>query len=180
MIKKNNLNHGDKKAWEDYIKNPNDIYDKDKPESGNKNRKDRFNFDLHGLSLDEANKKVKEVIMSCSEKNYREILLITGKGLHSKDDDVYKSSKLNKLKYSVPEYINSEPEISKLILSVKNPSRKDGGDGALLIKLRKLWNDREISIINNILLELNECNQETSLDKNIILKILILFFQKMY
>ena len=50
------------------------------------NRTDRINkfrFDLHGLTLDEANKKVKEIIKSCSEKNYREILLITGKGLHS-------------------------------------------------------------------------------------------------
>ena len=81
---------------------------------------------------------MKEIIISCSEKNYREILLITGKGLHSRDDDVYKSSKLSKLRYSVPEYINSEPEISKLIISVVNPSQNDGGDGALLIKLKKL------------------------------------------
>ena len=81
---------------------------------------------------------MKEIIISCSEKNYREILLITGKGLHSRDDDVYKSSKLSKLRYSVPEYINSEPEISKLIISVVNPSQNEGGDGALLIKLKKL------------------------------------------
>ena len=58
--------------------------------------------------------------------------------MHSKDDNVYKSSKLSKLRYSVPEYINSEPEISKLIISVVNPSQNEGGDGALLIKLKKL------------------------------------------
>ena len=93
---------------------------------------------MHGHTLSEANKKVKEIIISCSKKNYTEILLITGKGLHSRDDDVYKSSKLSKLKYSVPEYINSEPEISKLISSITSPSDKEGGEGAILVKLKKL------------------------------------------
>ena len=93
---------------------------------------------MHGLSLGEANKRVKEIVKSCSEKNYKEILLITGKGLHSNQEDVYKSSDLNKLRFSVPDFINSDPEISKLILSMANPSHKEGGEGALLIKLKKL------------------------------------------
>ena len=80
---------------------------------------------------------MKEII-NLVVKKIKEILLITGKGLHSNHDDVYKSSKLSKLRYSVPEYINSEPEISKLIISVVNPSQNEGGDGALLIKLKKL------------------------------------------
>ena len=139
MIKKNNLNYGDKKAWEDYIKNPNDIYDKDKPESGNKNRKDRFNFDLHGLSLDEANKKVKEIIFFCSKKKFREILLITGKGIHSTNEkDIYVSRELGKLKYSVPEFINSDQELNDLIISINEAAIQDGGEGAILIKLKKL------------------------------------------
>ena len=103
-----------------------------------KDTNNKFRFDLHGLTLDEANKKVKEIIKSCSEKNFREILLITGKGLHSNQEDVYKSSDLSKLRFSVPEFINSDPEISKLILSMDNPPQKDGGEGALLIKLKKL------------------------------------------
>tara|TARA_B100001564_G_scaffold96060_1_gene78502 strand:+ start:3151 stop:3564 length:414 start_codon:yes stop_codon:yes gene_type:complete len=135
--KKDTLSQKDKEDWKNFLEDTSRIPDKDQ-NNQIKNNDQIYRFDLHGLTLSEANKKVKDIIISCSEKNYREILLITGKGLHSKDDDVYKSSKLNKLKYSVPEYINSEPEISKLILSVKNPSRKDGGDGALLIKLRKL------------------------------------------
>ncbi len=137
MKKKDTLSQKDKEDWKNFLEDTSRIPDKDQ-NNQIKNNDQIYRFDLHGLTLSEANKKVKDIIISCSEKNYREILLITGKGLHSKDDDVYKSSKLNKLKYSVPEYINSEPEISKLILSVKNPSRKDGGDGALLIKLRKL------------------------------------------
>ena len=127
----------DKKDWENFLKDKSHIPDKDQVNQS-KNQDQVYKYDLHGLTLSEANKKVKEIIISCSEKNYREILLITGKGLHSRDDDVYKSSKLSKLRYSVPEYINSEPEISKLIISVVNPSPNLGGDGALLIKLKKL------------------------------------------
>ena len=137
MKKKDFLSKKDRKDWENFLKDKSHIPDKDQVNQS-KNEDQVYKYDLHGLTLSEANKKVKEIIISCSEKNYREILLITGKGLHSRDDDVYKSSKLSKLRYSVPEYINSEPEISKLIISVVNPSQNEGGDGALLIKLKKL------------------------------------------
>ena len=137
MKKKNFLSKKDREDWKNFLKDNSHIPDKDQVNQF-KNKDQVYKYDLHGLTLSEANKKVKEIIISCSEKNYREILLITGKGLHSRDDDVYKSSKLSKLRYSVPEYINSEPEISKLIISVVSPSRKEGGDGALLIKLKKL------------------------------------------
>ncbi len=139
MIKKNNLSQGDKKAWENYIKNPNDIYDKDNSKTGNIRRKDRFKFDLHGFTLDEANQKVKEIIFSCSQKKFREILLITGKGNHSKNDrDVYLSRDLGKLKYSVPEFINTNQDLSNLIISINEADSKDGGKGAILIKLKNL------------------------------------------
>ena len=137
MKKKDTLSQKDKEDWKNFLENTSHIPDKDQVNQF-KNKDQIYKYDLHGLTLSEANKKVREIILSCSEKNYKEILLITGKGLHSKDDDVFKSLELSKLKYSVPEYINSEPEISKLILSVVNPSQKDRGDGALLIKLKKL------------------------------------------
>ena len=136
MKKKDSLSQKDKEDWKNFIENTSFIPDKDK--SHNKNSNQLYKFDLHGLTLSDANKKVKEIVISCSENKYKEILLITGKGLHSKNDDVYKSSKLSKLRYSIPEYINSEPEISKLISSISTPSQKDGGEGALLIKLKKL------------------------------------------
>ena len=137
MKKKDSLTQKDKEDWKNFLKDISHVPDKDQTlytESAN----NRFRFDLHGLSLDEANKRVKEIVKSCSEKNYKEILLITGKGLHSNQEDVYKSSDLNKLRFSVPDFINSDPEISKLILSMANPSYKEGGEGALLIKLKKL------------------------------------------
>ena len=137
MKKKNILSDKDKEDWRNFLKNTTRIPDKDQIYQF-KNSNSVYRFDLHGLSLTEANKKVKEIVIFCSEKKYKEIFLITGKGLHSKEDDVYKSSKMSKLKYSVPEYISSEPEISKLISSIVTPSQKDGGEGALIIKLKKL------------------------------------------
>tara|TARA_A100001011_G_C13660548_1_gene575411 strand:+ start:16 stop:432 length:417 start_codon:yes stop_codon:yes gene_type:complete len=138
VIKKKDLSKEDSEVWQSYIKNPTDVYDKD---SGNKSisRKERFKFDLHGYTLDEANKKVKEIIISCSKKKYREILLITGKGLHSTSgEDTYVSSDLSKLKYSVPEFISSDDELKNYIISVEEAQKKDGGDGAILIKLKNL------------------------------------------
>ena len=139
MIKKNNLSQGDKKAWEDYIENTNDIYDKDSLKNSSTNKKERFKFDLHGFNLEEANQKVKEIIYFCSEKKYREILLITGKGIHSTNEkDIYVSKDLGKLRYSVPEFIHSDQELSKLITSISEAGTKDGGKGAVLIKLKKI------------------------------------------
>ena len=137
MKKKNTLSQKDKDEWKNFLENTSFIPDKDK-ESQKKNYNQIYKYDLHGLTLFDANIKVKEIVTSCSEKKFKHILLITGKGLHSKDDDVYKSSELSKLRYSIPEYIRSEPEISKLVFSISTPSQKDGGEGALLIKLKKL------------------------------------------
>ena len=61
MTKHKDLSPEDKKNWEDYIKNPSDVFDKDKSNSINTEKKSRFRFDLHGFTLDQANKKVKEI-----------------------------------------------------------------------------------------------------------------------
>ena len=88
--------------------------------------------------MDEANNKVKEVIEHCVKNKFRELLLITGKGIHStSDNDAYISKNLGKLKYSVPEFIKNNLELNKLIISIDN-AEKDGGDGAILIKLKNL------------------------------------------
>jgi len=135
--KKDTLSQKDKEDWKNFLEDTSRVPDKDKKYQI-KDTNSKFRFDLHGLTLNEANKKVKEIVKYCSEKNYKEILLITGKGLHSNKEDVYKSSKLSKIRFSVPDFINSDPEISKLILSMDNPPQKDGGEGALLIRLKKL------------------------------------------
>ena len=139
MIKKKDLSKQDIDTWETYIKNPSDLYDKDKKIIQKQERKSRFKFDLHGYTLDEANQKVKEIIISCSKNKFREILLITGKGLHSSsDNDAFVSKNLSKLKYSVPEFIKNNKDISKLIFSISDADIKDGGEGAILVKLKNL------------------------------------------
>ena len=139
MSKKKDLSKEDKKTWETYIKNPSDLFDKEKNLFQDKKKKERFKYDLHGYSLDEANQKVKEIIVSCANKNYREILLITGKGLHSTSDrDSYVSKEFSKLKYSVPDFIQNNNELKKLIVSISDVDRIDGGEGAFLIKLKNL------------------------------------------
>ena len=139
MTKKKNISQEDINIWNDYIKNPADITDKDNTLKDNTFNHYRFKYDLHGFTLLEANEKVKEIILLCVRNNYREILFITGKGLHSNTDkDVYISKDLSKLKYSVPEYIKSDLDLSKHIVSISNAEKTDGGDGAIIIKLKKL------------------------------------------
>ncbi len=138
MSKKKDLSQKDKKTWEDYIKDPSDIYDKDK-NNQKIARKERYKFDLHGFTLDEANKKVKEILLFCTNNKYEELLLITGKGLHSSGDkDVYTSKDFGKLKFSVPEFIRTDLDIKNLIVSINVADVKDGGEGAILIKLKNL------------------------------------------
>ena len=139
MIKKKESNQEDKKTWEEYIKNPSDIYDKDQNISDEIVTRKRYKFDLHGFTLDEANSKAKELIEHCVKNKFRELLLITGKGIHSTSDiDTFISKDLGKLKYSVPEFIRTNPELNKFIISINDAEKKDGGEGAIIIKFKNL------------------------------------------
>ena len=139
MKKKEDISNLDKKLWAEYLKNPKDIFDKDLEDKIPRTQAEKYRFDLHGFTLKEANEKVGELINFCQKKGFKEILLITGKGLHSNvDQNAYVSKELSKLRYSVPEYIKSDEDISKHVVSILDASNEDGGQGALLIKLRKL------------------------------------------
>ena len=139
MIKKKDLSKEDKKTWENYIKDPFDIFDKDISVSKNNLIKKQYKFDLHGFTLENANEKVKQIVLYCVENKYKEILLITGKGIHSTNEkDIFISRDLGKLRYSVPEFLNTDAELSKYLLSISDADQKDGGDGAILVKLKRL------------------------------------------
>lgn len=139
MIKKKDLSKEDKEAWEKFTKRPLNIYDKEKKISKKISYNERFNYDLHGFTLEDANQKVEEIIKSCVASKYKEILLITGKGLHSTtSNNTYVSKNLSKLKFSVPEFINSQDELKKHVISIIEAPIKDGGAGAVLIKLKNL------------------------------------------
>jgi DNA-nicking Smr family endonuclease len=139
VIKKKDLSKEDKETWDNFTRQPSDIYDKDLQVADDNPRKNRLRYDLHGFTLEDANKKVKDLILSGIRNKYKEILLITGKGLHSNtEEDTYVSKNLSKLRFSVPEFINSCDELSKFVVSISEASLKDGGSGAILIKLKNL------------------------------------------
>ena len=139
MKKKEDISEVEKKLWEEYLKNPKDIFDKELDNKKPINRAQRYRFDLHGFTLFEANKKVRELIIYCQENNFKEILLITGKGLHSNtDQNTYVSKKLSKLKFAVPEYIKTQEDLSGKIISIETAQINDGGEGAIIIKLKNL------------------------------------------
>ena len=110
MKKKEELSKKDKVQWEEYLKDPKDIFDKELDNKTPPEGKYRFSFDLHGF-----------------------------KGLHSNtDQNTYVSKELSKIKFSVQEYINSQKDLSDKVYSIKQASTADGGEGALIIKLKKL------------------------------------------
>jgi len=137
VTKKKKISQKDLDIWQSYIKNPQDVIDKDLNENKVKQNRNRFKFDLHGYTLIDANEKVKELILFCVKKKFKEILLITGKGIHSNTSkDVYISNDLSKLKFSVPEYIRSNSEISESVTSITPANNSEGGDGAIIIRLK--------------------------------------------
>ena len=139
MKKKEDISNSDKKLWEEYLKNPKDIFDKDLISQKLSNRPERYRFDLHGFTLLEANEKIRDLISSCQKNGFKEILIITGKGLHSNvDKNTYVSKDLSKLRFSVPAYIKSQKELSDKVIEIEKADIKDGGNGALIIKLNKL------------------------------------------
>ena len=139
MKKKEDISNIDKQAWEEYIKNPKDLFDKDQNSKNRSYKKHRYKFDLHGFSLIDANKKVKEIITECYNKQFSEILLVTGKGIHSNThSNSYVSDKLSKLRYSIPNFINSNKSLLNKIVSINSATVEDGGEGALIIKVKKL------------------------------------------
>ena len=82
---------------------------------------------------------MEEIIYYCIKNKYKELLLITGKGIHSNiEEDAYTSKDLGKLKFSVPDFIKSQQDLNKYVISINEAAKKDGGEGAIIIKLRNL------------------------------------------
>jgi len=111
----NRISNKDKKDWENFLSNKETLPDKDISASKSKNLKS-LTFDLHGYSLDEANSKIDHLIKNSYENGIGKLIIVTGKGLHSENEkDPYVSKDLGILKYSVPDYINSNKELMILI-----------------------------------------------------------------
>ncbi len=143
MIKK--ISDRDKKDWEDFIKNEERIPNKDLI-SLKKIRHEKIKkIDLHGYSLQEANKSVESFIQKCFDNNVTKIIVITGKGLRSKNkENPYLSKDLSILKYSVPEFIENNILLSKMIIEITDAKIEDGGGGAFYIYLKNKFKSKNI------------------------------------
>ena len=127
----------DKKAWEEFLLSKEKLPNKDLKLEKKKNFKIQH-IDLHGFTLEEANKAIKKFIENGYEKGTSKIIVVTGKGLHSNvEKDPYVSKDLSILKHSVPEFIQNNKELMKKIIDIKDASIEDGGTGAFYIFLKK-------------------------------------------
>jgi DNA-nicking Smr family endonuclease len=127
----------DKKDWENFLSKNENLPDKDS-NLAERNIKKIISFDFHGYSLEDANKKIKDLIYNSYNKKISRLIIVTGKGLHSENDkDPYVSKDLGILKYSIPEYIKNNDELMSMINSIQDASIEDGGGGAFYINLKK-------------------------------------------
>ena len=132
------LSDKDKKDWQNFVLSKNKVQNKDSKIIKNKNNKEVIKtIDLHGFSLDNANKVIEELIVRFSEESVNKIIVITGKGLRSKNtSNPYVSKDLSILRYSVPEFIQSRTNLMKKIKQIKAADIEDGGEGAFYIYLK--------------------------------------------
>jgi DNA-nicking Smr family endonuclease len=135
LIKK--ISDKDIKDWKNFISNDEKIPNKDLAFK-NKIRKEKIKkIDLHGYTLEEANKSVENFVKKCFEESVTKIIVITGKGLRSKNiANPYLSKDLSILKYSVPEFIESNDDLMKMIIQINDANIEDGGSGAFYIYLK--------------------------------------------
>ena len=139
MKKKYTASPKDKKDWSNFTKQINNIsFKKEDLLEENQGSNKVNKLDLHGYSLDGANKVVKKFITESYERNYKKLLIVTGKGSRSKSyDNPYISEKLSVLKNSVPECIKNDEDLNSIIIKITHADRKDGGEGAINIFLKE-------------------------------------------
>ena len=132
-----NITEKDKKDWENFLSKKEKLPNKD----NNIDKKITFkirSIDLHGYTLDEANKFIENFIIKSYQENINKLIVVTGKGIHSQNEkDPYVSKDLSILKYSVPEFILNNKNLMKIIYEIKDAKVEDGGAGAFYIFLKK-------------------------------------------
>ncbi len=127
----------DKKDWQNFISSKNKIPDKDFIKKRVNTTKIR-SIDLHGYTLEQANKTIENFIIKSFEEKVHKLIVVTGKGIHSDvEKDPYVSKDLSILKYSVPEFISNNQSLNSLIYEITDAKIEDGGSGAFYIFLKK-------------------------------------------
>ena len=133
----NKISDKDKKDWENFLSSEEKLPDKDL-KLKKKKYNNTYSIDLHGYTLEEANKSIQDFINKSYEKNINKLIVVTGKGIHSNNEtNPYVSKDLSILKYSVPEFIKKNVNLMKKISEIKNAEIEDGGSGAFYIYLKR-------------------------------------------
>ena len=131
------ISYKDKKDWNNFINSKDKLPDKEIKIKDKKTFKTR-SIDLHGYTLDEANKVIENFINKAFLENINKLIVVTGKGLHSDNEkNPYVSKDLGILKYSVPEFISNNNSLMRMIYEIKDAEIEDGGGGAFYIFLKK-------------------------------------------
>ena len=131
------ISNKDKEDWEDFLNSREKIPNKDLVFKKSIRHEKIKKIDLHGYTIDQANQAIEQFIQKCFNENVTKIIVITGKGLRSKNvNNPYLSKDLSILKYSVPEFIESNNNLMKIIIEITDARIEDGGSGAFYIFLR--------------------------------------------
>ena len=134
---KNPSSERDKEDWEKFLNSKDKIPNKDFVHKKNIRYEKIRKIDLHGFTIEEANMTIEQFIESCFDESVTKIIVITGKGLRSKNvENPYLSKDLSILKYSVPEYIEKNKSLTKFIIEITDAKIEDGGSGAFYIYLK--------------------------------------------
>tara|TARA_Y100000590_G_scaffold288304_1_gene324640 strand:- start:85 stop:498 length:414 start_codon:yes stop_codon:yes gene_type:complete len=134
LIKK--ITEKDKKDWINFLNNKEKLNNKDNKQ--NKNQRIYKVIDLHGYSLQNANKTIDEFIKTCFSQKVSKINVITGKGSRSKNkDNPYQSENFGILKHSVPEYIKTNSNLMKMIKEINFEDIENPSKGSFDILLKK-------------------------------------------
>ena len=132
-----NISDKDKKDWHKFINSTEKLPNKDFKYQKNKSIKVR-SIDLHGFTLDDANKTIEDFINKAFSENINKLIIVTGKGLHSENEkDPYVSKDFGILKYSVPEFITNNASLMNMINEITDAKIEDGGAGAFYVFLKK-------------------------------------------
>ena len=131
------ISNKNKQDWENFLKNKEKIPNKDFINKKNIRDEKIKKIDLHGYTIEEANKAVEQFIQKCFDESVTKIIVITGKGLRSKNvKNPYLSKDLSILKYSVPEFIESNTSLTNIIIQTTDAKVEDGGSGAFYVYLK--------------------------------------------
>ena len=135
---KDDISDKDKKDWDNFVNSREKLPNKDFKDKEKKFFKTR-SIDLHGYTLDVANKTIEQFIKKAYSEKINKLIVVTGKGLHSQNEkDPYVSKKLSILKYSVPEFISNNKSLMDKINEITDAKIEDGGSGAFYIYLKKV------------------------------------------